>query len=109
MCVRWNHLVAACDNRGVEKLTDGELLARVATGDQAAFDVVWSRHAPWLLLRLRRRAPDDAADLLQETFLAVWRNAGSFVGVDAGGWLWTIASRRLIDNRRRAASMAVPT
>lgn len=92
----------------MEKLTDGELLARVASGDEAAFDLVWSRHAPWLLLRLRRRASEEAADLLQETFLAAWRNAGSFVGTDAGGWLWTIASRRLIDARRRAASIAVP-
>lgn len=104
-----NQLTRTCDNRDVEKLTDGELLARVAAGDEAAFDVLWSRHAPWLLLRLRRRAPDEAADLLQETFLAAWRNARSFDGADAGGWLWTIASRRLIDARRRAAAIAIPS
>ncbi len=82
---------------------DGELLRRAARGDDAAFDELWSRHAHWLLLRLRRRAPDDAADLLQETFLAAWRNADSFRGADAGGWLWRIASRRLVDASRRAA------
>ncbi len=81
---------------------DGELLRRTARGDEAAFDELWHRHAPWLLLRLRRRTPDEAGDLLQETFLAAWRNAASFSGVDAGGWLWRIASRRLIDASRRA-------
>ncbi len=81
---------------------DGELLRRSARGDEAAFDELWHRHAPWLLLRLRRRAPEEASDLVQETFMAAWRNAGSFRGVDAGGWLWRIASRRLIDASRRA-------
>jgi RNA polymerase sigma-70 factor (ECF subfamily) len=87
--------------KGVEA-DDGELLRRTARGDEAAFDELWRRHAPWLLLRLRRRAPEEAGDLLQETFLAAWRNAASFRGADAGGWLWRIASRRLIDASRRA-------
>ena len=87
---------------GVEA-DDGELLCRTALwGDETAFDELWRRHAPWLLLRLRRRAPEEAGDLLQETFLAAWRNAASFRGADAGGWLWQIASRRLINASRRA-------
>jgi RNA polymerase sigma-70 factor (ECF subfamily) len=85
------------------RVDDGELLRRTASGEEAAFDELWHRHAPWLFLRLRRRAPEEAADLLQETFLAAWRNAGSFRGADAGGWLWRIASRRLIDASRRAS------
>lgn len=82
---------------------DGELLRRTVRGDEAAFGLLWDRHAPWLLLRLRRRAPEEAGDLLQETFLAAWRNAGGFRGADAGAWLWQIASRRLIDASRRRA------
>lgn len=84
------------------RVDDGELLRRSARGDEAAFDELWHRHAPWLLLRLRRQAPEEASDLVQETFLAAWRNAASFRGADAGGWLWRIASRRLIDASRRA-------
>lgn len=106
--MRRNHHDASRDNRGVKELSDGELLRLVAAANDAAFDELWDRHAPWLILRLRRRSPDDAADLLQETFLAAWRNAASFRGTDAGGWLWTIASRRLIDARRRAARTPVP-
>jgi RNA polymerase sigma-70 factor (ECF subfamily) len=89
--------------------SDGDLLRLIARGDEGAFDELWSRHASTLLLRLKRRAPDDAADLLQETFLAAWRNAASFKGEDAGGWLWTIASRRLIDLHRRSVNRAVPS
>lgn len=89
-----------------EHASDDALLRRVATGDRAAFEQLYARHAPWLAVRLRRRCRDDelAADLLQETFLAVWRFAGSYSGTEqVGGWLWTIASRRLIDAHRRSA------
>jgi RNA polymerase sigma-70 factor (ECF subfamily) len=45
------------------------------------------------------------AEVVQETYLSVWRAAGSFVLVadegDGVGWLWTIAARRLVDAFRR--------
>jgi len=84
----------------------------VARGDKAAFDELYRRTAPWLAMRLRHRCADEeiVAEVLQETFLAVWRAAGSFVGVAAGGsavgWLWTIAARRLVDAFRRRARLA---
>ena len=47
------------------------------------------------------------AEVMQETYLAVWRAAGSFAGAavsgSAAGWLWTIAARRLVDAFRRRA------
>lgn len=92
-------------SQGDEQASDDALMRRVAGGDRGAFDQVYARHAPWLAIRLRRRCRDDelAADLLQETFLAVWRSAGTYRGVDqVGGWLWTIASHRLIDAHRRS-------
>jgi RNA polymerase sigma-70 factor, ECF subfamily len=43
--------------------TDAELLAAVADGDPEAFGLLYDLHAPWLLVRLRRRAADpDLAD-----------------------------------------------
>jgi RNA polymerase sigma-70 factor (ECF subfamily) len=50
---------------------------------------------------------------MQETYLAVWRAAGSFAGSatsgTAVGWLWTIAAHRLVDAfRRRARQNLVP-
>ncbi|MEU3455845.1 sigma-70 family RNA polymerase sigma factor [Micromonospora sp. NPDC006766] len=92
-----------------------ELVHRVAHGDRRAFDELYRRTAPWLEVRLRRRCadPDVVADVLQETYLAVWRAAGSFAGDSvkgsAVGWLWTIAAHRLVDAfRRRSRQAPVP-
>ncbi|GAB7036519.1 MULTISPECIES: RNA polymerase sigma factor [Catenuloplanes] len=86
------------------------LLRRIARADLAAFDELYRRTSPWLFLRLRRRCADEqlVAEVLQDTYLTVWRAAGSFAAVSAGdggatGWLWTIAARRLVDALRRAA------
>nr|WP_174257704.1 RNA polymerase sigma factor [Phytoactinopolyspora alkaliphila] len=82
------------------------MLRAAGRGDRAAYEEYYRRNAPWLLIRLRRRCGDAelAADVLQETFLAVWRAAGSYAGSEqAGGWLWSIATRRLIDAHRRRA------
>ncbi len=86
------------DGRG-----DAELLRRIAEGDRGAFEVLYRRHAPWLMARLRARCADLAIvdDVVQETFLSVWRGSDRFrpgaSDGDAAGWLWRIGSRRLID------------
>lgn len=92
-----------------------ELVRLVAKGDRAAFEQLYRRTAPWLAVRLRRRCADDqvVAEVMQETYLAVWRAAGGFAGAavdgSAVGWLWTIAARRLVDAfRKRARDTAVP-
>ena len=82
-------------------------MASIAAGDRAAFDEFYGRTAPWLVVRLRRRCRDDdlVAEVLQDTFMAVWRSAGSYTGSgDPAGWVWTTASRRLIDAYRRRAA-----
>lgn len=94
-------------------MDDAALLRRISHDDRAAFDELYRRTSPWLLVRLRRRCADDelVAEVLQDTYLAVWRAAGSFAGQQdtSAGWLWTIASHRLVDGfRRRARQTAVP-
>lgn len=89
--------------------SDDELLRATASGDRRAFEQYYRRNAPWLEVRLRRRCGDAelAADVVQETFIAVWRAAGSYRGSDqAAGWLWSIATRRLIDAHRRRLARA---
>ena len=88
----------------MRRRTDDELLRAVGEGDRAAFEEFHRRTAPWLALRLRRRCRDDevVADVLQETFLSVWRSAAGYAGTDrSGGWVWMIASRKLVDAYRR--------
>nr|WP_202470184.1 RNA polymerase sigma factor [Streptomyces sp. SID2888] len=85
-----------------EKDTDAALLRAVGDGDSAAMAVLYDRHAGWLHRRLTRRCadPEMVREVLQDTFVTVWRSAGSHRGQEAGGWLWTIAARRLVDARR---------
>ena len=55
-------------------MDDDELIGAVARGDDAALRVLFDRHAPWLAARLRTALPAaDVEDVLQETFVAVWR------------------------------------
>jgi RNA polymerase sigma-70 factor (ECF subfamily) len=102
----------------VDDVDEERLLRRIGRGDRTAFDTFYRRTAPWLAIRLRRRCADDdvVAEVMQESYLAVWRAAGSYagtggddpVGGSAAGWLWTIAARRLVDVFRRRAREGVP-
>jgi RNA polymerase sigma factor (sigma-70 family) len=79
----------------------------VADDDTAALKALYERHAPWLSIRLTRRCNDDGivAEVLQDTFVAVWRGAGSYRGDgEVAGWLWGIAVRRLVSRLRRRGS-----
>lgn len=95
---------AGAGERGESAVDDAALLRLVVTGDAAAFGELYDRLAPMVLLRLRRRCGDEgmASDVLQETFVAVWRFADSFAGRgEVAAWVWTIAARKLIDAQRR--------
>ncbi|MFE7580456.1 RNA polymerase sigma factor [Streptomyces gardneri] len=102
---------------GGDEDDDAALLRAVARGDSEALGVLYDRHAGWLHARLARRCPDEETvrEVLQDTFVTVWRSAGSHRGRgEAGGWLWVIAARRLVDAQRararadRAAAPAEP-
>jgi RNA polymerase sigma-70 factor (ECF subfamily) len=89
----------------VPEPADAELLAAVADGDRQALEVLYRRHAPWLMARLNRRCCDPMLvdEVLQDTFVAVWRGAGRFDGRgEVGAWVWGIAVRRLVDAVRRS-------
>jgi RNA polymerase sigma factor (sigma-70 family) len=84
--------------------TDTELLRLIAQNDHAALAELFARHAGWLTLRLRRRSsdPDAVHDVIQDTFVAVWRSAGSYRGDgEVGAWLWGVAIRRLVSHYRK--------
>lgn len=97
------------DSRGDEAVDDAELLRSVALGDRRAFELFYARYVSWLISRLQHRCRDEALveDVVQETFVAVWRSAHGFrtgSGGDAAGWLWRIGSRRLADAMRSHGS-----
>lgn len=90
--------------------TDDELMARVRAGDAQAFTELYERHAAALLTFLTRLTGDRrfGEDLLQETFVRLYRSRGAY---DATGrfraFLFTIARRLVIDWRRRRQAMGL--
>ncbi|AKN71474.1 RNA polymerase sigma24 factor [Streptomyces sp. PBH53] len=87
-----------------ETRSDGELLRAIAADrDRHAFEQLYRRYAPWLTARLRGRCADAGIvdDVVQETFLAVWRGTARYREEgEVAGWLWRIGARRLVDALR---------
>jgi RNA polymerase sigma-70 factor, ECF subfamily len=84
--------------------SDQQLLEAMAGGDRSALRSLHGRHAPWLLLRLSRRCADPAIveEVVQDTFLAVWRKPAAYKGSGpVAAWIWGIGIRRLVDQFRR--------
>src|SRR5258707_6508386 len=75
-----------------EGVNDEELIARITQRDETALAALYSRYADsvyGLSLRIVRQA-EVAEEVVQETFMRVWRGAASFQG-NAGGlrsWLF---------------------
>jgi RNA polymerase sigma-70 factor (ECF subfamily) len=83
--------------------SDEELLAAYAAGDARAFGELYERHErPVFRYFLRQGAvPSLAEDLLQETWMAVIRNAERFEPrAKFTTWLYTVARSKLIDQWR---------
>lgn len=88
---------------------DARLLAATADGDREAFAELYRRHLPWLLLRLGRRcaSPELVDEVVQDTFVAVWRSAGRWDRRgEVAAWIWGIGIRRLVDALRRSGPPA---
>lgn len=77
-------------------MDDHDLIAAIAGRDDLALRTLFERHAGWLAARLRAHLPAHAVeDVLQETFLAIWRGAGTYrASGQVGGWIWGIAARQ---------------
>src|SRR5215212_7514382 len=95
-------MAAMVDQRDVR--TDAELLAATGDGDRTALEALYVRHAPWLLVRLSRRCADRSIvdEVVQDTFVEVWRGARRWSGRgEVGAWIWAIGVHRLLDRLRR--------
>src|SRR5438093_1744304 len=87
---------------------DHTLLARVAKGDQEAFERLYEQTSSLLYTLVLRIVgkPADAADLLQEVYLEAWRKASNYDTARGApmAWLVTLARSRAIDWVRALAS-----
>ncbi|MBB4933774.1 RNA polymerase sigma-70 factor (ECF subfamily) [Lipingzhangella halophila] len=90
--------------------TDQQLLARVVSGDENGLRELYHRHSAAMLRLLRRLTsdPGTAEEILQESWLAVWRSAGSFrSSASVRAWLLGVARRQAHNRLRRATPPAV--
>jgi RNA polymerase sigma-70 factor (ECF subfamily) len=83
----------------LERLTDEELIARLAQGEAAAFGQFYERYSKkvfgYALSILRNRA--DAEDACSEIFVAIASSAATYAGTGSGrGWLYTVARNRIM-------------
>ena len=88
---------------GIEDTGDEALMLAYAAGDAAAFATLYDRHERAVYRFLLRSAgtAELAADLLQETWLAVVRHAATYeVRARFSTWLYGIARNKLIDHWR---------
>ncbi|MEH3141016.1 MAG: sigma-70 family RNA polymerase sigma factor [Mycobacterium kyogaense] len=82
---------------------DRDLAAAAAAGDRSAFETLIRRHGPALHRYARRMTRDEAAvqDIVQETFVAAWRQIERFRGDSSPRtWLFAICSRKVADSHR---------
>jgi RNA polymerase sigma-70 factor, ECF subfamily len=103
-------MVSRMDTPTGVSATDDELIHQAANADGAALMTLYDRHNRQAF-GLAYRILGDAAtaeEVVQDAFLALWRNARSF-DTGRGGvrtWLLTIVHNRAIDRIRSARSRA---
>src|SRR5690606_25329348 len=84
---------------------DGELVRRALDGDARAWDLIVERHQAllWWMARQFRLSTDDAADVVQLTWLRCLEHLHQLTdGTALGSWLVTICRRECyrVVNRR---------
>jgi RNA polymerase sigma factor (sigma-70 family) len=78
-------------------------LAAAKAGAGWAAERIWRSLAPAVVGYLRVQGAAEPEDLASEVFVGVFRSLGSFSGSEEQfrSWVFTIAHRRLVDERRR--------
>jgi RNA polymerase sigma-70 factor (ECF subfamily) len=92
-------------------LTDEALLSAVAGGSAWALESLYDRYSRMLYSLAYRMVADPqiAEDLIQDSFLSIWRRATSFTPTagTARNWLISILHHRAIDYLRRVRRRSV--
>jgi RNA polymerase sigma factor (sigma-70 family) len=87
-----------------DKVSDEALMQAIASGAVWAMEILYERYHRALYSVIYRMVSDQqvAEDLLQESFLAVWRRAVSYLPQqgEVRSWLFSIVHHRAIDHLR---------
>ena len=91
-------------------LDDAGLLARVEAGDKAAMKLLYDRHSDALYRFIKARIGDpfEAADVMQEVFIEIWRAAARFEArASPRTWIFGIARNKAVDRIRRSSRLVL--
>ena len=92
------------------RLADEDLLTLIERGDAEAFEAVYDRHSRVAYSLAFRLLGDrqSAEDLVQDAFLAVWRNASGYKPARGSvrNWILSIVHNRGVDRLRTLAAMS---
>ncbi|AWX13955.1 RNA polymerase sigma factor RpoE [Mergibacter septicus] len=97
-----------------EQLTDQSLIEKVKQGNKQAFNLLVSRYQNRVAGIVNRFvSPSDVPDLVQETFLRVYRSLHTFRNDSAfSTWLYAIATNvakaHLMNEKKRFSSEVIP-
>lgn len=86
------------------------LLQQIGKGDQSAFADFYMMHEKQLFrfILSKLNDPHEAADILNETFMEVWRKADTFDGRSkVSTWLFGIAYYKTMDRLRKKRPIAL--
>lgn len=89
--------------------SDTDLLAQIADGDREAMHVLYQRHhdALYGFVRARSGSAFTAQDVVHDTMLDVWRQAGRYGGKSAvRTWIFTIARNKMVDRMRKTSYLS---
>jgi RNA polymerase sigma-70 factor (ECF subfamily) len=105
--MRYDHAMSVAERTrrpAPKALSDEALVALIAAGDKTAMRTLYVRHSA-RVFRFLLRAVDNAAtaeDLVSETFIDVWRQAGRFEARSkASTWLLGIARHKALSSLRQ--------
>ena len=105
--MRYDHAISVAERicrPALKTLSDEALVASIAAGDKSAMQTLFSRHSA-RVFRFLLRIVDNAAtaeDLVSETFIEVWRQAGRFEGRSkASTWLLGVARHKALSSLRQ--------
>lgn len=75
-----------------ERRHDAQLLAHIASGDEAAFASLYDRFAPGLFSMIVKMTHDEkeAEDVLQEGFTQIWRRAATYDPARSSPFTWAV-------------------
>lgn len=88
----------------MKHLSDNELLIQISNKNKQALSQLYDRHASQLLGLIFKivHQREIAEDILQDTFLTVWKKSHTFNASrgNAKAWLYSIARRKAIKYRK---------